>query len=104
MVLQLLAILNEQLIFYSDYAMVVVGHSLGGSIASLGAIALQMNFPETGIRCYTYGAPRSGVSLCLFCPMSSLFDGLKHVRTKRSQNFSMKSSEKGLFVVRTKGE
>ncbi|KAF8907797.1 alpha/beta-hydrolase [Mucidula mucida] len=58
--LQIITVLNEQLIFYPDFELIAIGHSLGGSIATLAAISLRMNFPDNKTRCYTYGAPRTG--------------------------------------------
>ncbi|KIY66428.1 alpha/beta-hydrolase [Cylindrobasidium torrendii FP15055 ss-10] len=60
--LQILAILKEQFYIYEikGYSLVAAGHSLGGSLASLATVALKENFPEHTMRCYTYGAPRTG--------------------------------------------
>ena len=38
-----------------DYKVVTTGHSLGGSLAALGAVSLKANFPEADITIYTYG-------------------------------------------------
>lgn len=61
--IQIIAVVNEQLVFYPDYGLVTLGHSLGGAMAALAAISLRMNFPDNLTRCYSYGAPRTGVLL-----------------------------------------
>jgi len=38
----------------------VTGHSLGGALASISAVALKKEFPELNIHCYTFGSPRPG--------------------------------------------
>ncbi|KAH8827784.1 Alpha/Beta hydrolase protein [Flagelloscypha sp. PMI_526] len=45
---------------HPEYELVTTGHSLGGALSTLAAISLKHNFPETPVRCYTYGAPRVG--------------------------------------------
>ncbi|KAF9048377.1 alpha/beta-hydrolase, partial [Hymenopellis radicata] len=42
------------------YDLVTTGHSLGASLASIGGISLQENFPNLPVRMYTYGQPRTG--------------------------------------------
>jgi len=39
--LQVITILKQQLAKYKDYAVVTVGHSLGGSVALIGAVCLE---------------------------------------------------------------
>jgi triacylglycerol lipase len=38
----------------------IVGHSLGGAIATLCAVDIQFNFPEKRIECYTFASPKVG--------------------------------------------
>lgn len=38
----------------------VTGHSLGGALASIAAVALKHEFPALNIHCYTFGSPRPG--------------------------------------------
>lgn len=47
---------------YKDYPIRIVGHSLGGSIASLAAIKIHftLNIPFDKIELFTYGQPRTG--------------------------------------------
>ncbi|KAF8626594.1 hypothetical protein AX17_006512 [Amanita inopinata Kibby_2008] len=58
--LEVVGIVKQQLRSHPGYAVVTVGHSLGGSLASMAAVTLKMKFPETKIRTYSYGAPRTG--------------------------------------------
>src|SRR5690606_9989838 len=39
---------------------VVTGHSLGGAVATILAVALQMEFPHLDVACYSFGSPRVG--------------------------------------------
>ncbi|KAF7375336.1 Alpha/beta-hydrolase [Mycena sanguinolenta] len=57
---QVIALVKTQLDLNPDYAVVSTGHSLGGSLASLSAVSLKSNFPDTPMRLYTYGQPRTG--------------------------------------------
>ncbi|KAF8645887.1 hypothetical protein AX16_007545 [Volvariella volvacea WC 439] len=59
-VVQILAIISEQLLLYPGYAIIATGHSLGGAVATLAAASLQGKFPENQVRLYSYGAPRVG--------------------------------------------
>ncbi|KAJ2930259.1 hypothetical protein H1R20_g6800, partial [Candolleomyces eurysporus] len=43
-----------------SYTVVVTGHSLGGAVASLGALSLKSAFPSANVKLYTYGQPRVG--------------------------------------------
>ncbi len=38
----------------------VTGHSLGGALAAISAVALKHEFPNLKIHCYTFGSPRPG--------------------------------------------
>ncbi|EDR04041.1 uncharacterized protein LACBIDRAFT_306423 [Laccaria bicolor S238N-H82] len=58
--IQLLAIMRLELAKHPDFSIVTTGHSLGGSIALLAAVALQQIFAERQVRTYSYGAPRTG--------------------------------------------
>ncbi|KAF9048791.1 alpha/beta-hydrolase [Panaeolus papilionaceus] len=58
--LQVSTIVRTQLASHPDYEVVTVGHSLGGSLATLAAVALKSNFMELNVRTYSYGAPRTG--------------------------------------------
>ena len=40
--------------------LLITGHSLGGSLASVAAVFLGMEFPKTKIRLFTFGSPRVG--------------------------------------------
>jgi len=67
--LEIIAILTEQLLLYPSYNLVTTGHSLGGALSILGAISLKRHFPDEfseGVKCYSYGAPRVGVSVFMF--------------------------------------
>ncbi|KAH8115122.1 alpha/beta-hydrolase [Phellopilus nigrolimitatus] len=55
-----LAAVSEQLHANPTYSLVSTGHSLGASLASLGAISLASNFPGTPLKMYTFGQPRTG--------------------------------------------
>ncbi|KAK7043868.1 hypothetical protein VNI00_008034 [Paramarasmius palmivorus] len=48
---------------YSGYKIVTTGHSLGGALSTLCAMALQQQHKEAGVRNYTYGSPRVGNKL-----------------------------------------
>ncbi|KDR78622.1 hypothetical protein GALMADRAFT_244080 [Galerina marginata CBS 339.88] len=58
--LEVIAVVGKQLQKYPDYSIVTTGHSLGGSIALLAAVALQQNFKNTPTLTFSYGAPRTG--------------------------------------------
>ncbi|KAF9457650.1 Alpha/Beta hydrolase protein [Collybia nuda] len=45
---------------YKEYRVITVGHSLGGSLASLAAVSLRDNLPGTYVSMFTYGQPRTG--------------------------------------------
>ncbi|KIJ68022.1 hypothetical protein HYDPIDRAFT_107601 [Hydnomerulius pinastri MD-312] len=52
--------LGPQLRAYPSYNVILCGHSLGGSIASIASIAIQHTFPGKAISLYTFGQPRTG--------------------------------------------
>ncbi|KAJ6468240.1 Alpha/Beta hydrolase protein, partial [Mycena sanguinolenta] len=55
-----IALVKTQLDQNPDYTVVSTGHSLGGSLAGLWAVSLKSNSPDTPMRLYTYGQPRTG--------------------------------------------
>ncbi|KAF7361129.1 Alpha/beta-hydrolase [Mycena sanguinolenta] len=55
-----IAAVTTELAAHKDYSIVVTGHSLGGALASLAGVTLQKTFPNTEVRYYTYGQPRTG--------------------------------------------
>jgi len=79
--MQIIAIVAQQLKAHPGYSVVTTGHSLGGSLSSLAAVTIKHNFPDkyvtpfptfiqwvyavalSEVRSYSYGAPRTGVSL-----------------------------------------
>ncbi|KAF9007400.1 Alpha/Beta hydrolase protein [Cyathus striatus] len=58
--LEIQSIVNIQLKRHPGYTVVTCGHSLGGALALLAAVALQQNFPDSTVKTYSYGAPRAG--------------------------------------------
>lgn len=38
----------------------IIGHSLGGALATLCAVDVQYNFPSVSVSCITFGSPRVG--------------------------------------------
>jgi len=52
--------LESQLRTYPSYNIVVCGHSLGGSIASIASVAFSHTFPGRCVNLYTFGQPRTG--------------------------------------------
>ncbi|KAF7369497.1 Alpha/beta-hydrolase [Mycena venus] len=54
------ATVTAELVAHPGYSIVATGHSLGGAMASLAGITLQMLFPTTQVKLYTYGQPRTG--------------------------------------------
>jgi predicted lipase len=59
---QVLSTVKAQLAAHPDYSLVTSGHSLGGALSSLAAVGLKLNFPNTNLRMFTYGQPRTGDS------------------------------------------
>ncbi|KAJ7347716.1 Alpha/Beta hydrolase protein [Mycena olivaceomarginata] len=55
-----LSAVTAELAAHPGYTIVVTGHSLGGALASLAGITLQMTFPTAVVKYYTYGQPRTG--------------------------------------------
>ncbi|KAJ7025698.1 alpha/beta-hydrolase [Mycena alexandri] len=51
---------TAELVAHPGYSIVATGHSLGGAMASLAGITLQTVFPNTPVKLYTYGQPRTG--------------------------------------------
>ncbi|KAJ7090136.1 Alpha/Beta hydrolase protein [Mycena epipterygia] len=51
---------RTELAAHPGYSIVVTGHLLGGAMAALAGINLQMLYPTTVVRLYTYGQPRTG--------------------------------------------
>jgi predicted lipase len=45
--IQIITIVGEELANHPTYSVVTTGHSLGGSLAVLGAVTLQQNFETT---------------------------------------------------------
>ncbi|KAJ6615874.1 alpha/beta-hydrolase [Mycena sp. CBHHK59/15] len=64
--LQISAALAGQRELHPTHGLVTVGHSMGGALATLAAVALQQLFParasapDAAVRTYSYGAPRTG--------------------------------------------
>lgn len=54
---------SGQLASYPDYSIFVVGHSLGGGLASFAALSMRYNFPNSPVTAYSFGQPRSGNKL-----------------------------------------
>ncbi|KAF7323947.1 putative feruloyl esterase A [Mycena kentingensis (nom. inval.)] len=42
------------------YSIVVTGHSLGGALASIGAVSIKTALPTTPMKLFTFGQPRTG--------------------------------------------
>ncbi|PFH49794.1 hypothetical protein AMATHDRAFT_81145 [Amanita thiersii Skay4041] len=51
---------QTQLSAHPGYTLATSGHSLGGALSSLAGISLKQNFPNTPLRLFTYGQPRTG--------------------------------------------
>ncbi|KAI0032719.1 Alpha/Beta hydrolase protein [Vararia minispora EC-137] len=56
----MLETVNEQVAFYDDYDVIVTGHSMGGSLASLAGLAIKTNTTDLSVRIFTFGQPRTG--------------------------------------------
>ncbi|KAK6980921.1 Alpha/beta-hydrolase [Favolaschia claudopus] len=55
-----MALVTSELAAHPGYTIVTAGHSLGGAMAALAAVTLQMTFPTAQVKMYTYGQPRTG--------------------------------------------
>ncbi|KAL0956988.1 hypothetical protein HGRIS_003088 [Hohenbuehelia grisea] len=53
-------LVDKEVKAYPKYQIIVTGHSLGGAVASFGAISLKARYPKTPLKIYTYGSPRVG--------------------------------------------
>lgn len=51
--LQVIAIVSQQLKAYPGFSVVTSGHSLGGALSTLAAVALKHNFPEKQVWAYS---------------------------------------------------
>ncbi|KAJ6488981.1 Alpha/Beta hydrolase protein [Mycena sanguinolenta] len=51
---------KTQVAKFPKYSVIVTGHSLGGSLAAIGATSLKVSLPKTTIKLYTFGQPRTG--------------------------------------------
>ncbi|KAH8929915.1 alpha/beta-hydrolase [Atractiella rhizophila] len=63
---------SAQLAAHPGYTIVTTGHSLGGALSSLAAVSMKGNFPNSPVRMYTYGQPRTGNNAWAFW-VNSLF-------------------------------
>lgn len=50
-----LSIVKGQVAAYPGYTVVVTGHSLGGSVASIASLSIRAALPSVPIKLYTYG-------------------------------------------------
>ncbi|KAF8731473.1 hypothetical protein AX14_004836 [Amanita brunnescens Koide BX004] len=57
---EVVEIVKAQLHHHPEYKLVIVGHSLGGALATLAALTFKLRFPEHPVRTYSYGSPRVG--------------------------------------------
>lgn len=57
---QIISLVTGQVAAYPKYNLTVVGHSLGGGLASFGALSMRKNFPNTTVKGFSFGQPRSG--------------------------------------------
>lgn len=55
-----LSTVRSELASYPDYELISTGHSLGAALASLGGASLAANFPDSKLRVFTFGQPRTG--------------------------------------------
>jgi len=58
----ILYMIEKQLELYPGYYIVSTGHSLGAAIASISGLSLKVNFPNSTVKMYTFGQPRTGNS------------------------------------------
>jgi predicted lipase len=56
-----LAIIEAQVASYPSYKIVVVGHSIGGAIASIAALSIKAAFPKSTLKLYTFGGLTSSM-------------------------------------------
>jgi predicted lipase len=47
--------INAQVAAYPSYQIVVVGHSLGGAVASIAALSIKAAVPNAPLKLFTYG-------------------------------------------------
>lgn len=47
--------INAQVATYPSYQIVVVGHSLGGAVASIAALSIKAAVPNAPLKLFTYG-------------------------------------------------
>lgn len=57
---RVLDVLREQFEKCPLYDVAVSGHSLGGAIACIAALSIRNTFPDTALRLFTFGQPRTG--------------------------------------------
>ncbi|KII92720.1 hypothetical protein PLICRDRAFT_482508 [Plicaturopsis crispa FD-325 SS-3] len=57
---QVLSTVNPEIGAHPGYTLISTGHSLGGALASLGALCLKANFPNVDVKLFTFGQPRTG--------------------------------------------
>ncbi|KAH6917626.1 lipase [Coprinopsis sp. MPI-PUGE-AT-0042] len=55
-----IATVKNEIAAHPGYKLTVTGHSLGGAVASIGALSLKAALPDTPLQLYTYGQPRVG--------------------------------------------
>lgn len=56
------AAINKAVDANPTYSVIFTGHSLGGAVANLAAVAFKKERPKTSVSIYTYGQPRAGNS------------------------------------------
>ncbi|CAA7271236.1 unnamed protein product [Cyclocybe aegerita] len=56
----MLGVVSRQASEYPSYRIVLTGHSMGGAVASLGALVVKSALPQANVVLYTYGQPRVG--------------------------------------------
>ncbi|KAJ7830436.1 alpha/beta-hydrolase [Mycena olivaceomarginata] len=55
-----LSTVKAQAAKFPSYDIVITGHSLGGSLAALGAVSVKTALPSAALKLYTFGQPRTG--------------------------------------------
>jgi len=53
--LDVLRIVQDQLVAYPSYRIIITGHSLGGAVAALGAISIKSALPGVPLKLFTFG-------------------------------------------------